>query len=43
MLLEIDQLVYIYIDFSQLMLEIFIGIPISRINYLAACQVLEDT
>jgi hypothetical protein len=42
MLLQIDQLFCLFIKFNQLMLEISIGMQISSINYLAACQLLED-
>jgi hypothetical protein len=42
MLLEIDQLFFLFIKFNQFMLEISSGMPISSINYLVACQLLED-
>jgi hypothetical protein len=41
-MLEIDQLFCLFIKFNQLMLEISSGMPISSINSLAACQLLED-
>ncbi len=42
MLLEIDQLFCLFIKINQLVLEISSSMPISSINSLAACQLLED-
>jgi hypothetical protein len=42
MLLEIDQLLCLFIKFNQLLLEISSGMPISSINSLAACQLQQD-
>jgi hypothetical protein len=42
MLLEIYQLFCLFFEFNQRMLEIPSGMPISSINSLAACQLLED-
>jgi hypothetical protein len=41
-LLKIDQQFCLLMKFNQLMLEISSGMPNSCINFLAACQLLED-